>query len=229
MGTITHFRINEELLYPDRLCDLERKISENHMRIKDADMLRIIVRLRSERKIDYKTAVKEIRSLLEFLPIEEQVERCLFAEPLSDGAQRMLAFIYNTVTGCYFYSETYREMSYSLGHCNITINSKYLKNVFGTDDDGEIHQICEESWGLFRLINIENEDGSFSANGILHFSMVRKDDRDNYDLIIGFSRLMLVLMPKYINRLVKPEYIRTISVEQAITEYFKFYNYEKQQ
>lgn len=229
MGTITYFRIKEELLRPDSLYKLEQKIEENHMRVKNVDALKTIVRLASEGKIDYKTAVKEIRSLLEYMPIEEQVERCLFAEPLSDGAQRMLAFIYNTVTGCYYYSETYREMSYSLGHCNITINSKYLKNVFGTDDGGEIHQICEESWGLFRLRNIENEDSSFSANGILHFSMVRKDDRDNYDLIIGFSRLMLVLMPKYINRLVKPEYIKTISVEQAITEYFKSYNYEKQQ
>ena len=229
MGSITHFRIKEELLRPDRLCDLERKISENHMRIKDAGMLRTIVRLRSEGKIDYKTAVKEIRSLLEFMPIEEQVERCLFAEPLSDGAQRMLAFIYNTVTGCYFYSETYRELSYHNGHCVITINSKCLKNVFDTDDEEEIKQICEESWGLFRLREIENEDHSFSANGILSFSIKRKESQDDYDFLVAFSRLMLVLMPKYINRLVKPEYINTVSVEQSIIGYFKSYNYEKQQ
>ena len=231
---VKYFQVKEELLSPKRLDELKEVIASRNMRVTNegAFMNAVCVldyeRGRLEGK-EYKKAKKalmeSIKQCLDYIPVDEQVERCLLGEPLSDTQQRILAFIYNTMTGNYYDALSPRELHYANGGGEIVIRDRDLMPLLGIDDKKSLHDMLFSDRRSWFNIHVDTNEHDIGWNGFSSISLQDADDGDGQVVTIGFTKLLILLLPQYISRMVKPEYIDDITIEQAIEDMQNFRHY----
>lgn len=231
---VKYFQVKEELLNPKRLDELKEVIASRNMRVTNegAFMNAVCVldyeRGRLEGK-EYKKAKKalmeSIKQCLDYIPVDEQVERCLLGEPLSDTQQRFLAFIYNTMTGNYYDALSPRELHYANGGGEIVIRDRDLMPLLGVDDKKSLHDMLFSDRHSWFNIHVDTNEDYIGWNGFSSISLQDADDGDGQVVTIGFAKLLILLLPQYISRMVKPEYIDDITIEQVIEDVQNFRHY----
>ena len=231
---VKYFQVKEELLSPKRLHELKEVIASRNMRVTNEGAFVNAVcvldyeRGRLEGK-EYKKAKKalmdQIKQCLDYIPVDEQVERCLLGEPLSDTQQRILAFIYNTMTGNYYDALSPRELHYANGGGEIVIRDRDLMPLLGVDDKKSLRDIFWSGGKSWFNIKVETDEHDIGWNCFSSISLQDADDGDGQVVTIGFTKLLILLLPQNISRMVKPEYIDDITIEQAIEDMQNFRHY----
>lgn len=231
---VKYFQVKEELLSPKRLDELKEVIASRNMRVTNEGAFMNAVgvldyeRGRLEGK-EYKKAKKvlmeSIKQCLDYIHVDEQVERCLLGEPLSDTQQRILAFIYNTMTGNYYDALSPRELHYANGGGEIIIRDRDLMPLLGVDDKKSLHDMLFSDRRSWFNIHVDTNEHDIGWNGFSSISLQDADDGDGQVVTIGFTKLLILLLPQYISRMVKPEYIDDITIEQAIEDMQNFRHY----
>jgi len=153
------------------------------------------------------------------------VERCLLGEPLSDTQQRILAFIYNTMTGNYYDALSPRELHYANSGGEIVIRDRDLMPLLGVDDKKSLHDIFWSGGKSWFNIKVETNEHYIGWGGFSSITSQDADDGDGQVITIGFTKLLILLLPQYISRMVKPEYIDDITIEQVIEDMQNFRHY----
>lgn len=231
---VKYFQVKEELLSPKRLDELKEVIASRNMRVTDELSFKNAILVFDYQKKglegkEYKKAKKslmeQIKQCLDYIPVDEQVERCLLGEPLSDTQQRILAFIYNTMTGNYYDALSPRELHYANGGGEIVIRDRDLMPLLDVDDKKSLRDIFFSSGRSWFNINIETDEHRIAWGGFTSTSCQDAADGDGQVITIGFSKLLILLLPQYISRMVKPEYIDDITVEQVIEDMENFRHY----
>jgi hypothetical protein len=231
---VKYFQVKEELLSPKRLDELKEVIASRNMRVtNELSFMNAILVFDYEKKglegKEYKKAKKalmeQIKQCLDYIPVDEQVERCLLGEPLSDTQQRILAFIYNTMTGNYYDALSPRELHYANGGGEIVIRDRDLMPLLGVDDKKSLHVMLFSDRRSWFNIHVDTDEDDIGWNGFSSISLQDADDGDGKVVTIGFTKLLILLLPQYISRMVKPEYIDDITIEQVIEDMQNFRHY----
>ena len=231
---VKYFHVKEELLSPKRLDELKEVIASRNMRVtNEGAFVNAVYVFDYEREglegKEYKKAKKalmeQIKQCLDYIPVDEQVERCLLGEPLSDTQQRILAFIYNTMTGNYYDALSPRELHYANGGGEIVIRDRDLMPLLGVDDKKSLRDIFWSDGKSWFNIEVETNEHDIGWNGFSSITLQDADDGDGQVVTIGFTKLLILLLPQYISRMVKPEYIDDITIEQVIEDMQNFRHY----
>lgn len=231
---VKYFHVKEELLSPKRLDELKEVIASRNMRVtNEGSFVNAVCVLDYERrrlegkeyKKEKKALMEQIKQCLDYIPVDEQVERCLLGEPLSDTQQRILAFIYNTMTGNYYDALSPRELHYANGGGEIVIRDRDLMPLLGVDDKKSLYVMLFSDRRSWFNIKVETNEEDIGWNGFSSISLQDADDGDGKVVTIGFSKLLILLLPQYISRMVKPEYIDDITIEQVIEDMQNFRHY----
>lgn len=179
---VKYFNVKEDLLNPKKIDELREVIASRNMRVtNEGSFVNAVCVLDYERGRlegkEYKKAKKalmeQIKQCLDYIPIDEQVERCLLGEPLSDTQQRILAFIYNTMTGNYYDALSPRELHYANGGGEIVIRDRDLMPLLGVDDKKSLRDIFFSSGRSWFNINIETDEHRIAYRAVSRAPLVQ--------------------------------------------------------
>ena len=141
---------------------------------------------------------------------DKQISDQISKVELSDNEQKLLSLIYNTLIGNYDPTKTSRYAKQLLASYHVMITTKEFTKLFGV-------KTCEEIEALYSPLDkhLQFSYGSISGKGRFSSFLVLSGFSFSEDYL-GFyvTERFIPIMIRYIDKLVKPEYIKNLPLSE---------------
>ena len=224
---VKYFNVKEDLLNPKKIDELREVIASRNMRVNnELSFLNAVYALDyaknsmddKEFRKTKKAYMQQIKQCLDYIPVEEQIDGQFESILLSDEGQRLLAFIYNTLTGNYTLPYNPRQVSTRMHCIGITASDKELTQATGLTDEERIKRALFDLMDVLR-ISYEYGDGDHVSMNLITALEHTTDNNGMGVYEIGVDRAMIHLLPRYIKKLVKEEYIEPLPLVDLLDHF----------